>query len=278
MPYKIEVYRFRQSNEIEYKYMGKYGAKGEKRAKKEKPTPEQIQKQNQKNREIKMRRLIKANYKEDDYWTTLKFPKGTRMGLDQLNKCLRSFKDSMRRSYRKQEEQFKWIERKEIGERGGIHVHMLINRIEGVATDTLIKKAWKKAGGGTVNFQCLYEQGGYEELAAYIVKKPNDEVEKQLSFLPEEERKHFVKVSTSRNLIRPQPEVSVYKRRTLRKLFEEGPKITPGYYIDKNSIVCGVNPYTGMSYYRYTEYRIGTEDGKAPPWMEWEGGFGDAAG
>ena len=33
MAYKEYIYRFPQSNEVEIKYMGKYGAKGEKRAK-----------------------------------------------------------------------------------------------------------------------------------------------------------------------------------------------------------------------------------------------------
>ena len=42
----------------------------------------------------------------------------------------------------------------------------------------------------------------------------------------------------------------------LRKLIEEGPKPKAGYYIDKDSLEYGVNPYTGMSYLRYTEVRI----------------------
>ena len=48
MAYSKKIYRFKDSNEYEYTYAGKYGAKGEKRAKKKKPTREQIQKQNHK--------------------------------------------------------------------------------------------------------------------------------------------------------------------------------------------------------------------------------------
>lgn len=33
----------------------------------------------------------------------------------------------------------------------------------------------------------------------------------------------------------------------------EGPKATPGYYIEKDSVVQGVNEVTGMSFLYYTE-------------------------
>ena len=41
-----------------------------------------------------------------------------------------------------------------------------------------------------------------------------------------------------------------------RKIIKNGPEPTPGYYIDPESVVCGVNKYTGLSYLRYTEIRI----------------------
>lgn len=106
----------------------------------------------------------------------------------------------------------------------------------------------------------IYEQGGYEALAEYITKKPDEEMEGQLSLFPEEDRKAFRTYSSSRNLVRPEPERKHYARRTLRKLFEEGPTPTPGFCIDKNSIIYGINPYTGMSYYRYTEVKLGFVD------------------
>ena len=45
--YWKDTYEFLNSNDIEYKWEGKYGAKGEKRQKKKKATPEQMKKQNQ---------------------------------------------------------------------------------------------------------------------------------------------------------------------------------------------------------------------------------------
>lgn len=257
--YWIDIYRFSKSIEYEYKYPGRYGAKGEKRQKREKATPEQIAKQNQLNREKKYRHLIKANFDENDLWVTGKYPKGTRKQISEVKGDIRKILRNLRKAYRKLGEEFKYIYRLEIGSKGGIHIHMLTNRIRDA--DLTIQKEWNKITGGRVHYESIYEQGGYEKLAAYIVKKPEQESEeyKQLSLFDEDDQKELLRVSTSRNLIRPVPERKIYYRRTLRNLIENGPKPTPGYYIDKSSIRTGVNRYTGMSYYYYSEYLIKTE-------------------
>lgn len=272
MAYWMDAWRFPNSTEYEFKYAGNYGAKGEKRRKKEKATPEQIKKQNQLNREKRMRRLIKDNFFPNDLWTTLKYPKGTRKSLKEVKKDFRGFYDRMKTEYKNRGQPFKFIYRLEIGKRGGIHIHILINRLEGNCdTDIIIKKSWEH---GSVNYENIYDAGGYERLANYIVKGPDEQVEKQLSLFPEEDRKEFSKYSTSRNLKRPEPERKTYKRRTLRQLIEQGIRPTPGYYIDPESIHQGVNRFTGMSYLHYTECRINTVESRA----EWrrlqEGGYG----
>ena len=257
--YWIDTYKFLKSIEYEYKYPGRYGAKGEKRKKREKATPEQIAKQNQMNREKRMRHLIKGNFGENDLWITFKYPKGTRKLVREFENDLRKFLRNMRKEYKKLGEEFKYIYRMEIGSRGGIHIHMIANRIRDA--DLTVKKVWTSVTGGRVHYESIYEQGGYEKLAAYIVKQPEQESEeyKQLSLFDEEDRKELLRCSSSRNLIRPVPERKIYYRRTLRDLIENGPKPTPGYYIDKSSIRTGVNRYTGMSYYYYTEYLIRSE-------------------
>lgn len=266
MPYWKDTWTFPNSNEYEYKFAGNYGAKGERRSPKRKATPEQIQKQNQYNREKYMRRLIKANYEPDDLWNTLKYPRGTRKTLGEIIKDLRYFHTALRKEYRKHGEEYKFIIRFEIGEHGGIHIHILINRSQSIPnTDLLIQRIWKF---GRVNYQSLYEYGGYQKLANYIVKKPNKEQEKQLSLFDEEDRKELIKYSSSRNLIRPQPERKIYRQWTMKKMMENGPAPTPGYYIDKNTIHFGVNEYTGMSYLQYTECRINEIKSRSSP--EWE--------
>ena len=250
MAYRLDIFRFPNSIEYEYKFAGNYGAKGEKRGEKKKPSPEQIRKQNQRNREKYVRRLIKANFFQDDLWVTLKYPKGMRKPLEEVQKDIQKFLGKLRYQFRKHGHVFKFIYRLEIGKRGGIHIHILIPRIRGADTDLLVQAAWTH---GRANFESIHEYGGYEKLANYIVKQPDEETEGQLSFFPEEERKDFIRYHSSRNLIRPEPERKEYRRWTLRKLIEDGPKPSEGFYIDRDSIYTGVNRYTGMSYLYYTD-------------------------
>lgn len=254
MAYWKDIWVFPNSIEYEYKFAGNYGAKGEKRAERKKATPEQIKKQNQTNKEKRMRRVIKANFLSEDYWMTLKYPEGTRKKIEEVKKEFKKFLDDMRKAYKKRSELFKFIYRMEIGKHGGIHIHILLNRIDGKPhTDLLAKKLWPH---GSINYETLYEFGGYKKLANYIVKPPDEEECEQLSLFDEEDQKQFIRYSCSRNLVRPEPDRKVYRRWTVKRLIEEGPKPTPGYYIDKDSIVTGVNKYTGMSYLQYTECLI----------------------
>lgn len=251
MAYTRYSYHFDDSIEYEFHYAGRYGAPGEKRAKKCKPTQDASRKYNHKLKENKVRRLIKANFKKYDYWVTLKYPKGTRKGVEEVQKDIRKFLDSLRKKYKRRGRELKFIYRMEIGSRGGIHCHAILPRID--EGDRLIQESWKQ---GHVNFENLYETGGYEQLASYIVKEPDEEAAEQLSLFDLDSQKHLIKYSTSRNLIRPEPKKKRYMRWTVRKLIENSPKPTEGYYIDKNSIRTGVNQWTGMSYLYYTEILI----------------------
>lgn len=253
MAYVRDIWRFKDSIEYEFKFLGRYGAKGEKRAERAKPTPEQMARQNQLNREKKVRRLIKANFTEKDYWLTLKYPKGERPDIETVKKDMARFLGRLRRMYKKVGEEVKFIYRLEIGSRGGAHVHIILNRAQGLATDLAAQEAWTY---GRVNYQHLHETGGYADLAAYLVKPPSVEAQRHIDQLPPEERKEVIKYSPSRNLIRPEPERKEYTHSTMRRLIDEGPTASEGYYIDYDSVKQGVNFYTGMSYLHYTECRI----------------------
>lgn len=266
MAYKRKKYTFKDSIEYEYVYKGRYGAKGEKRAPKKKATKEQIAKQNQRNRENTLRRVIKLNFIEGDLWICIKYPKGYRPSLEQVEKDMEHFRNNVGYAYKKRGSPFKWIHRLEVGKRGGIHAHMILNRIEGA--DLILEQKWRailkkcgfpeKKAAGMINYSSIYGEGDYKDLAEYIVKQPEEdsEEEKQLSLFAPVQQKRLLKISTSRNLIRPEPEEKEYKHWTMRKILDEGPEPTPGFYIDQDSIICGINPYTGTSYLYYTEYRI----------------------
>lgn len=254
--YRHDIYRYGRYIEHEYKTVGRCGAKGEERQPKKNVTPEQMAKQNQWNREKTCLRIMRANFQEDDLWTTLKFPKGTEMTPELLKRIRKNFFDSLRREYKKLGQPLKYMYRIEIGELGGIHFHVLVNRLEGsTKTDALIKKLWGKYGH--VHFTPLYEEGGFKALADYLVKPAKEEISGQLTlFGTEEEKKLFTQYNRSRNLVLPEPETHEYKRRTVRKLVEDGPEPEQGYYIIQDSIRYGVNPYTGGTYYYYTEVQL----------------------
>lgn len=276
---EVDIYDFYDSIENEYKFAGKYGAKGEKRAKRKKATPEQMKRQNQWRRETKVRRLIKANFRPGDLWETLKYPKGTRKPFAGVVDDMAEFLRQMRGEYRKRGAPFRWVNRIEIGSRGGIHMHIIISRLPGEpATDLVVQRIWEGIAGGRVNHQNIYEAGGYRDLARYLTKQPDEEQQEQLSLFEPAEQKKMIRYSSSRNLVRPQPEKRKSHWRTMRRMIRDGIKPREGYYIDPESVFYGTNPFNGTTYLKYTECRIGTMDGTAEPvrpeWQEWPGGSG----
>lgn len=251
---------YKSDNVIEYeiKYAGNYGAKGEKRAIKKKATPEQVKKQNQINKENRLRRTLQLNFYENDLWVCLKYPAGNRKRYKEVQNDFKKFVKRMRTEYKKRNEPFNYVYRIEIGKNGGMHIHILINRICGA--DLLCSKCWPHH----IHFTNVREEGGMSKLASYITKPLPEETE-QLSFISEEDKKRCASYGTSRNLKRPEPERKTYKRRTVRKLVTEGPTATKGFYIDKDSITQGINPYTGYTYYRYRELRLNPVKRKLKP-------------
>lgn len=250
MGYKRTVYRSDNCIEWGYCFNGSCGAKGEQRAEKKKPTPEQIKKQNQRNKENLVRRTIQLNFYPNDYWVCLKYQRGTGKTYEDVKDDFNKFLRRMRNDYRIRGEEFKYIYRIEIGRRGGIHIHILFNRIWGA--DLLTIKNWVN---NLIHFTMLRDEGGYRKIASYITK-PLPEDSGQLCMFTDDEKKAMSKYGSSRNLIRPEPEVKEYRRRTVRKLINEGPEATKGFYIDKSSLHTGINEYTGYSYLYYTEIRI----------------------
>lgn len=248
------------SNYIEHEiyYKGNYGAKGEKRAEKRKATPLEIQKNNHWNRVKYFRRLMQLNFYPGDLWTCLKYKAGTRKDIKEVKKDLSKFFTNLRKAYKKRGYPLMFIYRLEIGKRGGLHCHVVVNRIPDC--DLLMRDAWKRAteAAGSIDYQTIEEYGGYAGLSEYICKEPDEEIQGQISFLIPEDRKKVYAVSSSRNLKRPEPVKKTYHHWTLRKLLtgEDEVKPTEGFYVDRDTIRRGINKFTGMSYLYYTEVRI----------------------
>lgn len=237
--YKRLTYTFQDSIEV-YEYLdGKYGAPGEKRGEKKKATPDQIKKRNQWNKERTARHKLKTWFKENDYLALLTYKREERP--PDMKAAKKDFQEMMRvirRECKKRGYEIRWIRNIEVGQKGGWHIHMVINREADM--DLILKKAWIH---GRVTFKHLYEEGGFEDLAGYITKTP-ETANKYNENLIE------TSYSASRNLPVPEPE----KKRFVR--WRKEPKEKKGYYIDKSSYYEGENPVTGYKYRYYTMIRL----------------------
>lgn len=239
--YIREIWECGDTLEIEEKHTGRYGAPGWKREKRKKVSPEDIERQNQWKRIRDVRRLIKWNFRKNDYWSALTYRKGERPTLEKVIEDIQKFIRKLRERYKKQGEMLRYIYRIGIGKKGAVHVHILVNRFsnEKTGTDILLSECWEH---GHVNFKTLYEEGGYKQLAEYIAKP-----------LEEWEPTDFKRYHPSRNLIRKEPDKEVIRRRSLVDKSGEVriPKPRKGYYVDMDSIEKGINPVTGFPYRRY---------------------------
>ena len=285
MGFMEKIYRSLWCIEHELYYRGRYGAKGEKRAAKRKPTPEQIKKQNQKNKENRIRRTIQLNFRPGDWWITLKYPRGTRKPLDEVMGDFGRFTRKLREKYKKLNAELKYIYRVEIGERGGIHIHLVLNRVDDPKNDLIISDAWTRArkatpledmiedglcpADGMAHLDHVRAVGNGKELAEYIAKEQPKELEDGTG-IPQEDYRKMSRIGSSRNLLRPEPERKVYSHWTIKRLIELGAEgintaksryRTEGYCVDKETWVTGVNPVTGMSYLHYTEIPTGRRKG-----------------
>lgn len=239
--YVREVYDLGLVMQVKNFYPGNYGAPGRKRAKKRKRTPEEMKQQNERNRWRRLQRIILANFKAGDWHLILKYKKGTAPEDYKAAVAQRgSFIEKMRNAFRRAGIPFKWIAVTERGKKGQVlHHHLIIEDIEkeGVNTVQLVKKYWTY---GNVFFAALYEEGEYEKLAEYIVKAET------------KEECGWCTYSRSRNLVIPQPKRRVMKRR----IWKKEPPAKKGWYVIKESIVNGINPFTECPYQYYTMRRL----------------------
>ena len=233
--------------EVEKYHTARYGIKGIRPAKKSRPTPEQMQKVNERNAIKRLRRLINANFDPGDYHTVLTYRRDERPGPDEAKKQLSRFIAGLRRDYRKAEKELRYITVTEYKGKA-IHHHLVINRIE--STDKLVSARWPF---GRPHNTLLDDAGEYGDLAAYLVK------ETQSSFR-EAGNPNKLRYSCSRNLIKPKEIVKVIQGNEWKK----EPKPVKGYEIIKDSVTEGISEHTGYGYQYYMMRRIkGGKDKKS---------------
>lgn len=240
MAYKKKTWEFRRAIEVMEYHTARYGAPGQKREKKKKPTKEDMEKVNQYTKERKARHRLRKYFYKNDYLSCLTYRVDARpTDMKEAKKDWSAALGIIRREYKKRGEPLFWMRNIEVGTKGAWHIHLVINRIPD--TDVILKKAWTK--GKVVN-QLLYEQGEYKELAAYITKSPRtDNRLKDADYQP------------SRNMPLPEPKEKIYLHwKTWNKI-----KIPEGYYLDPDSVHEGENPKTGYPYRTYTLLKLGED-------------------
>lgn len=236
MPYIKKTYRYKNVIEVERVHAGRIG-KGGRREERKLPTPEEMEKINERNVIRKLRRLIHANFEPEDLWLTLTYRRENRPAPEAAARKIKNYIDRLRAAWRKQGAELKYIVVTEYKNKA-IHHHLILNDLPNGRGAKLAAQKWKE--GGT-HCKFIYEDGEYELLAAYIVKETNKSFRD-----PDNPAK--CRYSRSRNLVEPQPERRVMKRDD----WPEEPRPPKGFCLDKESLHNGVNRLG----YKYQYYRL----------------------
>lgn len=236
--YKIKIWDLGDTMEIQKYKHGNYGAPGKKRRPKNRDTPEDVRKINERNKARKVWRLMMVNFRPGDWHLILRYRE--KPTPEEAKEHLRKFLQSMYGRYKRKKIPFKYIAVTEIGKRGGVHHHLIIENHEGV--QEMVRQSWKH---GSDFWSRMYDsEEGFMDLAEYIVKKSTKEDVPGCSY------------STSKNLIIPKPRIIRRRSREWR----EDPRPKRGWYIVKDSLVNGINPVTGTPYQRYIMKKIRGRD------------------
>ena len=234
MAFKRRKYRMTNSIEVIECHTARYGAPGQPRQKKEKPTKEAVRKNNQRRKERRCSRMVDKYFNEDDYILDLTYRKENRPAdMKECVEHLQKFFRKLKREYGKRFYELFWIRNIEVGPRGAWHVHVVMNRIDGA--DYLIKDLWKEHGGVYFQFYQDTKDRG-EDIGAYIAKSEVSAPDK----IVESAWSH------SRNIEEVEPEETVISGQSMN----DKPRTPKGYYLDKNSY----HDYVNAEGYRVREY------------------------
>lgn len=246
---KRKRYRFRQGDviDVEEFHDGRYGGPGAGRAKRAKPTEEQMRVVNAQNKAKRCRQRMLEYFREGDIFATWTYevrnrPPDMQAALKDFQKVMRY----VRREFKKRGYEVFWIRNIERGTKGAWHIHLVINEIGDTAS--IITKAWTKGGTWSIEIKnSKYYDEDFTKLANYMTKDEHTTEEKK-DGKPGKPRLSEANYNTSRNMPLPEPKVDKLQR------WKEEPKSKKGYYIAK--IHEGINPVTGYKYRRYTMIRL----------------------
>lgn len=207
-----------------------------------KKTPEDIKKANDQQAKEKIIRKINTNFQPGDIFAVLTYDQKERPSPEQAKKELQKFLARLRRYYRKDGAELKFVCVTEY-ENKAIHHHIIINNMHSVngSGSEYISKCWKHENGhGVVRFRSLSEDGFYAKLGEYILKETEDSEGRR--------QKNEQRYTCSRNLKKP-------KEKRIRKNIKADqwtgePKAKDGYHIITDYIYNGFDRF-GFPYMHY---------------------------
>lgn len=233
MPYIEKVTKAGRTVLYERCYSSHIHPQGATREKKSEKTKESQLRINRRKTAVEMTILMNANFHPGDYHVTLTYTKEDRpKSIAAAKKDRAVFLDRLRRHMKKEGIPFKYIIATEVGKRGALHHHLVMNQ---VSTDW-IREAWKK---GRIDIRPLDDTGQYSKLAEYFAKYIS-----QFKQMGGKGRAW----TRSKNLDRPET-----KRRIVRNrgYFKEVPRAKKGYWLDERSVYAGIHEETGWNFLQY---------------------------
>ena len=206
----------------------RYGSKGKRRGEWQRPTPQAVERANERRALEKLWLLLNANFAEGDLFVLLTYRKENRPDGDTAKEQLAKFLRKARALYRREGKELKYIWVTEY-KNAAIHHHLVMNRID----PTLLAPLWPH---GMVRTESLYEDGQFRGLAEYLIKETS-------KTFREAGGKRW---NPSKNLTRPKESRQVVSAGSWRK----EPKIPKGYRL-WGEVESGVSQITGWPYQRY---------------------------
>ena len=260
MAVKRKVYELdnRRVIQVEEYHDGRYGGAGKKREKKIKPTPEQMKKNNMREKIKRCQMRLLEYFDEGDLWATWTYRKNNRPAS--MKEALKEFQQAIRivrREFKKRGFELRWIRNIEKGTKGAWHIHLVIKEIGDTAS--IIQQAWPYGAtwSCTLKHSEMYGED-FAKLAAYMTKN-EESMEQKKDGKPAQPRIREANYGTSRNMPLPEPKVDKLVR------WKSEPKPKKGYYISNNYE--GINPVTGYKFRRYTMIRLERKENAASEYL-----------
>ncbi len=241
MPYMKEVCVAGDIIEVCKYHSPRAHARGEKREKKQELTSEAQKKVNLRMAEKELRRIMNANFKVGDVLARLDFYRRP-SGSVEMQKLISKAVRKMREEYRRAGKELKYIYVKEVGPRGGRHIHILISR-QDMDVLGILERCWPHGG---IHVDPWRTGPNFAKAAAYFIKYSARTEETEGKLIGK-------RWNPSRNLKKPRIRKWIIRSNRFREVVRE----KKGYYLEKDSVQSGISEYTGFRYFSYTLIRAG---------------------